>query len=69
MLTTFLNSSMVDANMNSLAANLAGVSHSLLSTPFLGEAIETLQHGMLPWLEGHPHADCLILRNMQNPCQ
>jgi len=48
MLTTFLNSSIVDANMNSLAANLAGVSHSLLSTPFLGEAIATLQFGMLP---------------------
>ncbi len=48
MLTTFFNSSIVDENMNSLAANLAGVSHSLLSTPLLGEAIDTLQFEMLP---------------------
>ena len=67
MLTTFLNSSIVDANMNSLAANLAGVSHSLLSTPFLGEAIDTLQLGLLSWLEGRLHTNCLVLKTLQDP--
>ena len=34
-ITSFLNSSIVNADMNSIAANLAGISNSLHSTPFL----------------------------------
>lgn len=33
-LSAFLNSSTAQSNLNTLAANLAGVSHSLLNAPF-----------------------------------
>ena len=41
-ISSFLNSSVVDADMNAIAANLAGISHSLLSTPFLGSLEEAV---------------------------
>lgn len=41
-LSTFLNSSMTSSAMNNLAANLAGVSHSILATPFIGELYSSI---------------------------
>ena len=38
-ISSFLNSTVVDADMNAMAANLAGISDSLLNTPFLGSPV------------------------------